>query len=259
MFHIGDPPQSFPEEFALSGEEEETEIEYFGRITHVERTPAEMHFMFAGDQDDDDDGDDDDDDVQWMNGELYQWYSESEPEQEDLLEREEEDQEENVQRVRVIAATVSGRKPRRIELILDSGAGVSLAPSWMKSSGRKAPSSAKWTLRDAQGGNISVQDSRTIEVMLEDVLGNQVKIEEVFLIANVINPLLAVGKLFQKGWQLSRNSEGSMLLEDQESHFPVHYKNNSLATTAYVRALQAGPVGQVSISVQLCTCLKELV
>ena len=56
----------------------------------------------------------------------------------------------------------------------------------MKSFGRKAPASARWTLRDAQGGNITVQDSRVIEVMLQDNAGNQVKIEEVFLIANVI-------------------------------------------------------------------------
>ena len=82
MFHIGDPPQSFPEEFELSENEEELEIEYFGRIMHVEGTPAEMHFMFGGDQDDDDG-------VQWMEDELYQWYSESEPEQEDLLVSEE--------------------------------------------------------------------------------------------------------------------------------------------------------------------------
>ena len=66
VFHIGDPPQSFPEEFALSAEEEELEIEYCGRIMHAEGKPVEMHVMFVGDQEDDDD------DVQWMNDELYQ-------------------------------------------------------------------------------------------------------------------------------------------------------------------------------------------
>ena len=43
--------------------------------------------------------------------------------------------------------------------------------------------------------------------MFQDSRGNQVKIEEVFLIANVLNPLLAVGKLVQRGWRLSRNAD----------------------------------------------------
>ena len=170
------------------------------------------------------------------------------------------EQEADVQRVRVIAATVEGKKSRPIELILDSGAYGSLAPSWMKSFGRKAPAAAKQTLRDATGGNITVQDSRVIEVILQDSRGNQVKIGEVFLMATVINPLLAVGRLFPRRWQLSRNSEGSMFLEDQESSFPTHYKRNSLATTACVRAIHSsGPVGQASIPAHLCTFFKELV
>ena len=68
----------------------------------------------------------------------------------------------DVQRVRVIAATVEARKSRRFEFILDSGADVSSAAIWMKSFVRKAPVSAKWTLRDVRGGNITVQDSRVM-------------------------------------------------------------------------------------------------
>ena len=41
--------------------------------------------------------------------------------------------------------------------------------------------------------------------MLQYSEGNEVKMEEVFLIANVLDPLLAVEKKFQGGWQLSRN------------------------------------------------------
>ena len=46
----------------------------------------------------------------------------------------------------------------------------------------------KLTLCDAQRGNIEVQHSGVVEITLEDSKGNQVKILEVFLIANVINP-----------------------------------------------------------------------
>ena len=56
----------------------------------------------------------------------------------------------------------------------------------------------EWTLRDAQRGNVTVQDSRVIEAMLQDGEGHQVKMK-VFLIANVINPFLAASKSFQRG------------------------------------------------------------
>ena len=125
-----------------------------------------MHFLFAGDQDADDD-------VEWMEDDLYQWYSESETDGEtrsmSCSSTSDSEREHEVKHVRMIAATVEGRTSRRIELILDLGADVSLAPSWMKSFGRKAPASAKWTLRDAQGGNITVQDSRVIELCFKTV------------------------------------------------------------------------------------------
>ena len=160
-----------------------------------------------------------------MGDELYQWYSESGTDGEtrsvSSSNTSNAEQEHEHQRVRMIAATAEGRKSRRIELILDSGADVSLAPSWMKGFGRKDPASAKWTLRDAQGGNVAVQDTRVIEIMLQDSRGNQVKIEEVFLIANVINPVLAVGKVFQRGWQLLRSPKSTMSLKNQKSSFPV--------------------------------------
>ena len=108
-------------------EDEELETEYF--------TQAEMHFLFAGDEDADDD-------VEWVEDDFYQWNSESETDREtrNILcsSTSESEQEHEVQHIRVIASTVGGRKSRRIELILDSGADVSVAPSWMKSFGRKA-------------------------------------------------------------------------------------------------------------------------
>ena len=65
MFHIGEPPQEYPERFDLSEDEEDLEIAYFGRIMHVEGTQAQVHLLFSGDQDADDD-------VEWMEDDLYQ-------------------------------------------------------------------------------------------------------------------------------------------------------------------------------------------
>ena len=38
----------------------------------------------------------------------------------------------------------------------------------------------------------------------------------------------------------------------------MHYKNNSPATTEFVRAIQSGPIGHQRIPVQLCIFLKEI-
>ena len=104
--------------------------------------------------------------------------------------------------------------PREIEVVLDSGADISLAPMWMKKYGRRAPDRARIVLRDAQGSRIKVSDQRIIEVELEDVQGNVPKVEEVFLISSVVHPLLAVGKLLKKGWEFrDGTATGTILTE----------------------------------------------
>ena len=61
--------------------------------------------------------------------------------------------------------------PREIEVVLDSGADISLAPMWMKRYGRRAPNTARIVLRDAQGSRIRVSDQRIIEVEFKDTQG----------------------------------------------------------------------------------------
>ena len=199
------------------------ETAYFGRIMRVAGTQAEVHFLFASDEDADDH-------VERVQDDFYQWNSESETDREtrNILcsSTSESEQEHEVQHIRVIASTVGGRKSRRIELILDSGADVSVAPSWMQSFGRKAPASAKWTLRDAQGGNITVQH----EIMLQDSRGNQVKIEEVFLIANVIKPFLAVGNCSKEAGNFQE-----MLKEQLQCHLKI--KKVAFQSTRTVHSL----------------------
>ena len=56
MYHMGDQPTSFPEEFELSEDSEEIEIEYFGRVLRVEATEEEViqepEEFWIGDEDD---------------------------------------------------------------------------------------------------------------------------------------------------------------------------------------------------------------
>ena len=53
MHHIGDPPTSFPEEFELSEDSEELEIDYFGRVLMVSASSgmSEQEFQIGSESD----------------------------------------------------------------------------------------------------------------------------------------------------------------------------------------------------------------
>ncbi|CAE7356333.1 GIP [Symbiodinium sp. CCMP2592] len=65
--------------------------------------------------------------------------------------------------------------------------------------------------------------------------GSFCRIQEAFTVASVINPLMAIGKLFREGWELRVNEEEGMCLTDGSSRIPVHLHKNSLAAYAYVQ------------------------
>ncbi|CAE6926218.1 GIP [Symbiodinium sp. CCMP2592] len=65
--------------------------------------------------------------------------------------------------------------------------------------------------------------------------GSFCRIQEAFTVASVINPLMAIGKLFREGRELRVNEEEGMCLTDGSSRIPVHLHKNSLAAYAYVQ------------------------
>ncbi|CAE7248770.1 GIP [Symbiodinium sp. CCMP2592] len=65
--------------------------------------------------------------------------------------------------------------------------------------------------------------------------GSFCRIQEAFTVASVINPLMAIGKLFREGWELRVNEEEGMCLTDGSSRIPVHLHKNSLAAYAYIQ------------------------
>ncbi|CAE6962812.1 GIP [Symbiodinium sp. CCMP2592] len=100
---------------------------------------------------------------------------------------------------------------QRIEVILDSGAD------------------------DAQGKAIKTEGRRMLNLTFFDDNGSFCRIQEAFTVASVINPLMAIGKLFREGWELRVNEEEGMCLTDGNSRIPVHLHKNSLAAYAYVQ------------------------
>ncbi|CAE7223595.1 GIP [Symbiodinium sp. CCMP2592] len=95
-------------------------------------------------------------------------------------------------------------------------------------------SKLSWTL-DAQGKAIKTEGRRMLNLTFFDDNGSFCRIQEAFTVASVINPLMAIGKLFREGWELRVNEEEGMCLTDGSSRIPVHLHKNSLAAYAYVQ------------------------
>ena len=92
----------------------------------------------------------------WRRDPLCQWYS---------------NREEPVPSVRTVTQEPS-RKPRNIEVILDSGADVSLASNWMKKYGKKIQVKSA-QLRDAKRRSVAVQKHRLIDLEFKDKKRNK--------------------------------------------------------------------------------------
>ena len=162
IYHMGDQPTSFPEEFDLSEDSEEIEIEYFGRVLRVvgeevQEERREFEEFWIGNEDDEvqecDDGSDDawrhwyeDQEQQSRNqerGYFYEYpngchrrhrtpwhphmqeyeYGCHHPPRRNSVDR-------NLPRVEGTNFVRAARRegPREIEVVLDSGADISLAP-----------------------------------------------------------------------------------------------------------------------------------
>ena len=163
MFHTGDEPVSYPEVFELDEDEEEIEIEYFGRILRV--TETEEFCLSSGEE------------------------SETEPEERDpLLDwylGREPLQAQEVLTVRAIGEEFFQESDlhERIQVILDSGADVSLVPSWLGKEGtalKVRPSS----IQDAQGKPISTEGRRMLNLTFFDEAGSSCRIQEAFTVAS---------------------------------------------------------------------------
>ena len=140
MFHIGDPPSSFPEVFTIDEQEEdELEIEYFGRILRVEE------FSLTCEEEEDAETEE-----EQSEDELMKWYREEKQFQEDKQE---------VLHVRTVTEEFYRSSPvfQKMEVIMDSGADLSLAPLCLAQHGKPVRFQKDIRLQDAQGNRIKAQ------------------------------------------------------------------------------------------------------
>ena len=135
MIHIGDSPQQYPEVFEVDTEaEEELEIDYFGRVLRVEEFQ-----LSDAEQEEEDTSHQEEDDP------LMLWWKDGCEHEEDC----------NLC-VRAVQESFyeSSSVYEKMEVILDSGADVSLIPLWLGKEGVPVKKKNDSGIRDAQGRKI---------------------------------------------------------------------------------------------------------
>ena len=119
-------------------------------------------------------------------------------------------------------------------VILDSGSDVSLLPMhFLADEG----SDSQHSLRDCQGGSLTVAGTRYTDLRVEDSSGEEVVLRHQFVVGDVTTSLISLGQLYQLGWRIEEDSNGQLCLKDPSKNveIPVHYRGKSFALKAHVR------------------------
>ena len=80
--------------------------------------------------------------------------------------------------------------------------GLQCAPMWCQGKGAKGQV-VQAILHDAQGATIPSAGSRRLEIACKTHAGEPVVFKEEFVIGNVQNPLMSLGRLMRRGWTLA--------------------------------------------------------
>lgn len=121
------------------------------------------------------------------------------------------------------------QKTDMVNVVLDSGADMSVLPLCFKDLGTPLP--CKSILRDAQGNKMKGGDLRQAEVLLEDETGHCICLRETCAVSNVAKPLLALGKLLKKGWKMETEND-EVKLKFGEFTKVLNFRNHSLIAEA---------------------------
>ena len=137
------------------------------------------------------------------------------------------------------------------EVVVDSGADVSVAPLAYQNVGQHAPAS-RVQMQDAQGHRIAERGSRILSLAVRTLEQGMVTIKEKFAIAAVNSVILSLGKLVRGGWTLAHTETGPAITKGGCT-IPVGLRRNTLviaATVAMVAALDSGalpPEGEEAV------------
>ena len=135
--------------------------------------------------------------------------------------------------VRAVSVCMIADAPSSL-VILDSGADITVILGRLaKKRFRRAD--PQFLLRDADGNYMENYGRCMVDFIVEgfaqDGTKRRMKIRDRGVLSDVKSPLLALGRLFQNGWEV-RGYNGGVALFNEERYVPVVYKGNSLALEA---------------------------
>ena len=120
--------------------------------------------------------------------------------------------------------------PCTSEIVVDSGADISVAPLSYQHAGEQAAAS-RVLMQDAQGNRIMERGTRILCLSVRTLTNQVVTTREKFAIAAVNSVILSLGKLLRSGWNLGHNSSGPTIAKDG-CEIAVGLRRNTLVIAA---------------------------
>ena len=132
---------------------------------------------------------------------------------------------------------------RATPVVIDSGADISVMPLEFAFMGTNCSMAEDVVVQDASGNDMGKHGMREIELDVVDTHGNTVQFKDRFLISDVRQPILAVGKLLRRGWSIIHaDQEPQLCNPDNTCRVSLSFSKNSLQVDAHVRVLKVCPV-----------------
>ena len=147
------------------------------------------------------------------------------------------DQEYHINMISADEVVVDWKSHPPIAIVLDTGADASMVPYDYAALGVEGDG-APPNLLDAQGNPIATQANRKFDFWFKSKDGQEFAVREQCVVGNVKQPLLAVGKLLRRGWQLVHHGGTLTLQEPFGRGAPVGFKHNSLVAAGHIRSVQ---------------------
>ena len=137
---------------------------------------------------------------------------------------------------------VSCPGPVEVDVVIDSGADLSVAPASLRSYGHAARRSGI-VMQDAQGHRINEIETRILEVAVATLDGGPVTIRERFSIARVKSVIISLGRLLRTGWLLG-DERGTPIIHKDGHKVPIRLRRNTLTVGASISEIAAPEVFQ---------------
>ena len=141
-------------------------------------------------------------------------------------------QEEVIASIRAVSAY-----GREVEVVVDSGADISVAPCAFAELGSPSTSAAV-TMHDAQGKEIVELGNRVLDIEVRSLEGETVTIREKFAVANVGSLILSLGRLLRWGWELGHEG-GGPVIKRNGCRLPIRLRRNTLTMLGIVSLISA--------------------